>query len=230
MRIWRRGRNHHVLPTTEPQDRGGNEHEHTRNTKSERRPEISEKDRHKERGEERAKVDDPVESIEHHLGAMLVRLVELVADKRSHTWFDSARAKRDQAESDIETDAVGDKHREASLTPAVDQAEPEDDVVFAEEAVSQPTAQERKEVNADDKSVKNVLRAPGALCLREIEQQRGDEEDGENIAHPVKTESLASFIADDVADLFGNGACGSGIVAEVAGRTSASASFIQKTV
>ncbi len=151
------------------------------------------------------KVDDPVEGVEHHLGAMLVRLVELVADKRSHTWFDSARAERDQAESDIETDAVGDKHREACLTHAVDQAEPEDDVVFAEEAVSQPTAQERKEVNADDKSVKNVLRAPGPLCLREIEQQRGDEEDGENIPHPVKTEPLASFIADDVADLFGNG-------------------------
>src|SRR4029450_9981894 len=106
----------------EPQDRGGNEHEHTRNTKSERRPEISEKDRHKERSEERAEIDDPVEGVEHHLGARLVGWVDLVADKRSHTGFDSARAERDQAEPDIETDAVGDKHREASLTPAGDTA------------------------------------------------------------------------------------------------------------
>src|SRR6478736_6822168 len=188
MRIWRRGRNHHVLPTTEPQDCGGDEHEHTGNTESERRPEISEKDRHEERSEERAEVDDPVEGVEHHFGAMFVRLVELVADKCSHAWFDSARAERDQAESDIETGAVGDKHREACLTHAVDQAQPEDDVVFAEEPVRQPTAQERKEVNADDEGVKNVLRAPGALCLREIEKQRGDEEDGEDIPHPVKTE------------------------------------------
>jgi hypothetical protein len=28
------------------------------------------------------------------------------------------------------------------------------------------------------------------------------EEDGQNVPHPVKTESLASFVTDDVADLF----------------------------
>src|SRR6188472_2024848 len=129
MWIGRRGWNHHVLFAPKPKDRGRNEHEQTRNSEGECRPEISEKDRHKERGEERAEVDDPVEGVEYHLGAMFVRLVKLIADKRSHTWFDSARAERDQTESDKETGAVGDKHGEARLAQAVNQAEPEDDIV-----------------------------------------------------------------------------------------------------
>ena len=57
--------------------------------KRERGPEMAEKDRHQKRGKERAEVDDPVKGVEHHLRAMFVRLVELVADKRGHTWFDS---------------------------------------------------------------------------------------------------------------------------------------------
>src|SRR5690242_1420649 len=119
MRIGRRGWNHDVLLAPEPQDRSRNEHEHTRNSEGDCWPQISEKDRHEERSEERAEVDDPVKGVEYHLGAMFVRLVELVADKRSHTWFDSARAERDQAEPDKEAGAVSDKHCEARLAQAV---------------------------------------------------------------------------------------------------------------
>ena len=71
---------------------------------------------------------------------MLVRLIELVADKRSYTRFDPARAERDEPKPDVETGAVRDKHREARLTHAVDQAQPEDGVVFAKEAIGQPAA------------------------------------------------------------------------------------------
>ena len=103
-------------------------------------PSCSQKNRHQERGEERAEVDDPVKGIEHDLGAMLVRLVELVADKRGDTRFDPARAERDQAEPDVKTGAIRDKHRQTGLAYAVNQAEPEDGVVFAEETVGQPAA------------------------------------------------------------------------------------------
>ena len=103
-------------------------------------PELLQKNRHQERREERAEVDDPVEGVENHLRAMLVRLIELVADKCGHTRFDPARAERDQPEPDVETGAVRDKHRQARLTDAVDQAQPEDGVVFAKETVGQPAA------------------------------------------------------------------------------------------
>ena len=65
-------------------------------------PSCLQEDRHQKRREERAEVDDPVEGVEDHFRAMLVRLIELVADERGDTRFDSARAERDQPESDIE--------------------------------------------------------------------------------------------------------------------------------
>ena len=49
-----------------------------------------------------------------------------------------------------------------------------------------------------------MLGAPGAITLWQIEKQRRDKEDGENVPHPVKTEPFASLVADDVADLFGD--------------------------
>src|SRR4029453_7671813 len=121
-------------------------HKHTGNAEGEGGSEMPQEDRHEERGEKRAEVDDPVESIEYHFRAMLVRLVELVADKRSHTWFDPARAERDQREPDVETGAVRDKHRQKGLTHAVNQAQPQNGVVFPVEPVGQPAAQQRKKV------------------------------------------------------------------------------------
>ncbi len=60
------------------------------------RPETAQKDRHQQRREERAEVDDPVERVEDDLRAMLVRLVELVADERRDARLDAAGAERDQ--------------------------------------------------------------------------------------------------------------------------------------
>ena len=202
VRVRRRRRNHDVLLAASPQDRGGDEHEHTGNAEGDGGPKITQKDRHQERGEERAEIDNPIESIEDHFRAMLVRLIELVADEGGHTRFNPARAERDQPKADVKTGAVGDKHRQARLTCAVNKAQPENGVVFAKESVGQPTAQQRKKVNADDEGVKHVLRPPGAFPLREIKEERRDEEDGENVPHPVKAEALASLISDDVANLF----------------------------
>ena len=176
MRIGRRGRNHHVLLAAEPQDRGGDEHQHAGNAERDRGPEMPQEDRHQQRREERAEVDDPVERVEHHLRAMLVRLVELVADKRGDTRLDAARAERDQPKPDVKTGAVCDEHRQARLARAVDQAEPEDRVVFAEKPVGQPAAEQREKVNADDEGVENVLRAAWRVRLpagKEAATRRG---------------------------------------------------------
>src|SRR5262245_12957550 len=125
MRVRRRGRNHHVLFAAKPQDCCGDEHERTRNTERDRRAEMPQEDWHQTRCEERTEVDDPIKRRDALLGAVLVSLVELVADKCSDTRFDSARAERDQAEPDVKTGAVRDKHRQVRLTYAVNQAQPQ---------------------------------------------------------------------------------------------------------
>ena len=89
---------------------------------------------------------------------MFVCLIELVADKRGDTGFDPARSERDQPEPDIETGPVRDKHRQARLTRAVNETEPEDGVVFAEETIGQPAAEQREKINADDEGVRPVVR------------------------------------------------------------------------
>src|SRR5262249_48060406 len=136
--------------------------------------------------------------------AVLVSLVELVADKCSDTRFDSARPERDQAKPDVKAGAVGDKHRQARLAHAVNQAQPQNRVVLAKKPVGQPTAQQWEKVDADHKRVKDVLRAASAFGFRQIKKQGRDEKNGQNVPHPVKTEALASLVSDDEANLFRN--------------------------
>ena len=93
------------------------------------------------------------------------------------------------------------------MANAVDQAEVEDRVVLAQEAVGQPAAQEREEVDAEHEGVEDLLGGTLTLRLghrfRDGEQQRrGDEELREDVAHPVERETLAALVADDVGDLF----------------------------
>src|SRR4029453_18431367 len=90
--------NHDILLAAKPEDCGGDEHEHAGNAERERGPEMSKEDGHQKRGKERTEVDDPVEGVEHHLRAMFIRLIELVADKRGHTRCDPTRTERDQPE------------------------------------------------------------------------------------------------------------------------------------
>ena len=128
------------------------------------RAEIPQENRHEQRGEERAEIDDPVERVEHHLRAVLVRLVELIAHERRDARLDAARAERDQREAGVEARPVRLEEREASVPGAINQAQPEDGVVFAEEPVGQPAAEQREKVNADDEGVEDVLRRTCALA------------------------------------------------------------------
>lgn len=202
-RIWigRRRRQHHVLLARDPQHESGNEHEHARNSKRDARPEAAQKNRHQPGREQRSEVDDPVERVKDDLSAMLVGLVELVAHEGRHARFDAAGTERDQRKPDVEAHAVEDKQREAGLPETINQAEPEDRVVFPKEPVRDPSAEQREKINPDDESMEHLLRRAAPLRFRQIEEQRRGQEHRQDVAHPVKAEPLAPFVPDDVADL-----------------------------
>src|SRR5437868_9721695 len=149
MRIRRRRRDHDVALASEPKNDRRDEHERARNSKGKGGAEIAQEARHQGGSEQGTKVNYPIECVEHDLRPVLVGLIELIANERRDTRLDPAGAERDQSESDVETDAIENKHRETRLPRAVDQTEPEDDVVFAKETICQPAAEERQKTNAD---------------------------------------------------------------------------------
>jgi hypothetical protein len=201
MRVGRRRRDQDVVLAPEPEHDGRDEHQRARDAEGDGRAQLLEEHRHQQRGEERPEVDDPVEGVEHDLGAVLVGRVELVAHERGDTRLDAAGTERNQAETGVEARAVGLEQRQAEVAEAVDEAQPEYRVIFAEEPVRQPAAEQREEIHADDKGVENVLRRAGAVALRQVHQQRRDEEHREDVPHAVKTEALATLVADDVGNL-----------------------------
>src|SRR5438270_6521217 len=112
MRIRPRRRHHYVALAPEPKNHCRDKHERAGNTERDRRPEVSQKKRGQEGSEERAEIDDPIESIEHDLGAMLVRLIELIANERGDARLDSTRTERDQPKPEVERGAICEKHRQ----------------------------------------------------------------------------------------------------------------------
>ncbi len=192
---------HHVLLAAQPEHHGGDEHQAAGDAERHRCAEVVQEQRHQQRGEERAEVDDPVERVEHHLRQVLAGLVELVAHERCHQRLDAARAQRDQPQPGEKAQSVVLEDRQGSMPGAIHQAHPQHGVVLAEEAIAEPAAQQREEVHADHEGVEHVLRRQCALPLGQVQQQRGDQERGEDVAHPVEGKTLAAFVADDVGDL-----------------------------
>src|SRR5438067_12782278 len=103
---------------------------------------------------------------------MLVRLVELIAHERRHAWLDPARSERDQRQPDVKPEPVSDEQCEAGLPKTINQAEPEDRVVFAKEPVRDPSAEQRKKINADDERVEDLLSRAPPLRFAQIHDQR----------------------------------------------------------
>src|ERR1700748_954379 len=106
---------------------------------------------------------------------MLVRLVELVAHERCHTRLDPARPQRDQRQPGVKSETVRDKDRQAGVPCTIDQAQPEDRVVFSKEPVRDPSAKQRKKVNADDESVEYLLGRAPPLRLGQVQEKRSRE-------------------------------------------------------
>ena len=90
------------------------------------------------------------------------------------------------------------------MARAINQAEPEYRVVFAEEAVGQPAAQQGEKIHADDEGMEDMLGVAGPFGHRQEQQQRADQKWRQNIAHAIEAEALAAFIGDDVGDLPGH--------------------------
>src|SRR5215211_118763 len=97
---------------------------------------MAQKERDQKRREKRAEVDHPVKCLEHHPSTVLVSLIELIANKCGDTRFDSARAECNQRKTDVKAHAMRDKHRQACLARAVNQAQPKDRVVFTKKSIS----------------------------------------------------------------------------------------------
>jgi hypothetical protein len=132
----------HVFFAADPENQRGDRHQDAGNAEGHGRTVVAQEDRHQQRGEEGAEVDDPVEGVEYQLGAVLVGLVELVADERHHQRLDAARAEGDQRQAEVKALEVVLEDRQAGMARHIDQAEPEHRVVLAEEAVGQPAAQQ----------------------------------------------------------------------------------------
>jgi hypothetical protein len=97
---------------------------------------------------------------------VFVGLVELIADERHDEWFDATRTQRNQEQPGVEARAVVVKRREARVSPAVDQRQPQDRAVLAEDPVGDPAAEQREEIHTDHEGVEDVLGDPGALGFR----------------------------------------------------------------
>jgi hypothetical protein len=88
------------------------------------------------------------------------------------------------------------------VTGAVDQAEPEDRVELAEEAICEPSTEEREEVHAHHEDVEDLLRRTLTCRRRQVDHHhRRGQELLQDVSHPVEAEALAAFVRDDERDL-----------------------------
>ncbi|EAU62494.1 hypothetical protein STIAU_4702 [Stigmatella aurantiaca DW4/3-1] len=197
------GRDDDVVAAAEPVDDGGHEHQHAGDAEGHRRAQALERQRDEERGEERAEVDGPVEDGEDLLHQVLVLLGELVADHGGHARLDAARAQGDEEQARVEAGGAVLEKGQARVAHAVQQAQPEDDAVLAQEPVRQVPAEQREEVDPGHEQVEVRLghRLPCRRVRVGVHQQVVDEEHREDVPHPVEAEPLTGLIADDVGDL-----------------------------
>ncbi len=103
---------------------------------------------------------------------MLVGLIELIADERNDERLDAAGAERDEEETRVEAGAVVIERGEARVPHAVDERQPQDRAVLAEQPIGDPAAEKREEVHADHEGMEHVLGHSGTLGFRRVQQQR----------------------------------------------------------
>ena len=190
-----------VMLAAHPEQERGQGHENARDTKG---PTVSVvlgdagDDQEREEGSE---VDAPVEQAVRPLEQVALAGVELVADKGGNTRFDAAAAEGDQRQSGVEKpefvllglDQIGQGQHPVS--EAVEEGDEEDGLVASQDPVRQPGSEEGHEVHTEDKQVDDFRGFRGSLA-----EVFGDVE-GQDAAHPVEAEPLASLVADDVLDL-----------------------------
>ncbi len=199
--IRRRGRHTNILPASKPEDERREKHQQARNPEGDARAVAAQENGHQERGEKRSEIDAPVERVEHDLRALLVRLIELIADERCNQRLDAAGSDCDEEESGVEPRAIVVERREQCVPGAIDQRQPQDRRILAKEPIRDPAADQRKEINADHEGMKDILGNSRALRFGRVQQQRTDEKRRQDVAHSVEAETFARFVRDDVRNL-----------------------------
>ena len=129
---------------------------------------------------------------------------------RGDTGFDPAGSHANQSETREEPPArrAGNSHEgEAGMADTVDDTEPHDDAVFAEEDISKKGSEERGGV---DPFVELMVILAGD-DFRHLfggsiahEPEVLDHEDGKDRLHAVEGESLGGFVGDDVGNAAGH--------------------------
>src|SRR5229473_1108732 len=89
------------------------------------------------------------------------------------------------------------------MPSTVEQRDVKDRAILPQKTVRKKPSQERSEVDAEDEEMENSLGRCLTNSLRGylILQQPVDQKYRENVAHPVKAETLASLVSDDERDL-----------------------------
>ena len=203
MRIAARWRDSHVQAAAHPEDQRGDTHQDARDPERDRRTEEPKRLGDQHRGEERPEVDAPIEHREDLVDELLVFRGELVADQRRYAGLDPARPQCNQDQACVEAVPIVVEDRQAGVPGAVQQRDVEDGPVLPQEAIGEKAPEQRREVDAEDEEMERGLGGRLALGLRGnvVLEQPVDEEDGEDVPHPVEAEPLARFVPDDERDL-----------------------------
>jgi hypothetical protein len=138
---------------------------------------------------------------------MFVRIAKLIANVRRHARFNPACTQTNQKQSDRQHRSLpncnppGSGHaRQREITQAVDERQRENSPIFAQPAVGDDRAENRKKVNAENEVMRihvRLVRTHRREHTRLI-QNVMRHENGQDRLHAVIGETLGSFVADDV--------------------------------
>jgi len=168
-----------------------------------------------EKRKERAEVDGPIKRAVGLLQQMRLLRFELVAHERRHARLDAARTEGDQRQAAAQAEqpavrgwnkATGGQH---AVPQAIEQRDPQNRVVPANQAILQPGPKQRHEIVGEFEEMDDL---GGIVVLQAQAAFGGHRRDiaGQNPDHAVVAEAFARLVADDELDLRRPAAVGSG--------------------
>ncbi len=152
-------------------------------------------------GEEAAEVDDEVERLVDGAQSEPVALAELIADVGRDARLDPARADRDQPQPRPHAPDRVRAQREQEAAAGVDDRQPQDGAVLAQQAIGDDRADHRQRVDRGEEQVEVLLRGGlgGAAEQAVLRVQHGQVRRQEG-TDAVEREPLGALVADDVRD------------------------------
>jgi len=192
------------FPTTQPEDEGRESHEDSGNAESPVWPVPLEEPGREQRRDKSTEIDGPVKPIENAGKKGAIEDSELVADMGRDTGFDTARADRDEPQTDHEPSSclTGQSHQGKRAVPeAVDHRERHDDAIFSKKKIREESTEERGEVDQRDKMVESFGRFSIAHLIpggTPHEPEVVHHENREDRPHAIETEAFGRFVSDDI--------------------------------